>query len=197
MTDRFAIVPVPDNTDPPATAILVGPLDECLACISVATLNENLVAENERLSALAQSLDEREQALNARDEQSTQLVHKTVDAGTRIVDSFEKARALSMKRAEAEQQRRSRQRVAAMVDTWPDPDAPALASDEGELEVKHKPVIPGHDPGEEDDTEGDLPTELQEATPPTPGSSPLTSAKELGTPKDPKQTPQPISVSLW
>src|SRR6516225_6537054 len=103
MTQRYGIFEIAKDDTPVGGAFLVGPLDECLACISMAGLNEKLIETNEQLSARELALNEREQTFN---EQSTQLAHKLADSGTRIVDAFEKARAQSMKRAHAEQQRR-------------------------------------------------------------------------------------------
>jgi hypothetical protein len=139
MTDRFNIIPVKDHEPDHPEAIVTGPLSEMMACISVAALNEKLVALGEELAARARELDEREAQLN---ELATSIVDtgsRVADTGSRVADSFEKARALSVKREAAERERRDRQRVAAMLDALPDPDAPATLGDDGDLEIKHKP----------------------------------------------------------
>ena len=99
MAERYGIFEIAKDDTPVGGPYLVGPLSECLACISMAGFNEKLVETNEQLSARELALNKREQTFN---EQSTQLAHKLADSGTRIVDAFEKARAQSAKRAEAQ-----------------------------------------------------------------------------------------------
>jgi hypothetical protein len=113
------------------------------------------------------------------------------------MDSFEKQRAISEKRAHAEQQRRDRQRVAAYLDGLPDPDRP----DNGELTIKHKldPVEHGYtfDPDDPDTWPQD-----DEGPAAGPGAlvatRPTTDPAQLAYPpsRNTQQVPQPISVSL-
>jgi hypothetical protein len=121
MAERYGIFEIAKDDTPVGGPYLVGPLSECLACISMAGLNEKLIETNEQLSAREQALNEREQTFN---EQSTQLAHKLADSGTRIVDAFEKARAQSAKRAEAQRKRDEQRRVQRYMDELPDPDEP-------------------------------------------------------------------------
>jgi hypothetical protein len=183
---------------------LHGPTGEVIMTGSMNAIMERLPDTHARNDAEHSMLETAIKAVEAEelaDEARSVAARYLSDAITRLVDrldSFKKQRALSMKRQEAEQQRRDRQRVRSYIDALPDPDEPEPEpkDDEGELEIKHATLSPGQDP-ERDDVEGDLPRELQTATPPTPGTTPITSSAELGTPRDPKQTPQPISVSLW
>jgi hypothetical protein len=93
------------------------------------------------------------------------------------IDHFEKARALSMKRAEAEQQRRARHHVNAMLDQLPDPDDPTT-----------EPYI--KDRGERMATDQD-PNEILPPPRETPGPAP----GSLDYPPHP-QVASPVSISL-
>jgi hypothetical protein len=183
---------------------LYGPTGDVIMTGSMNAIMERLPdthARNDAEHSMLETAIKAAEAEERADEARSVAARYLSDAITRLVDrldSFEKQRALSMKRQEAEQQRRDRQRVRSYIDTWPDPEEPEPEpkDDEGELEP-HQPVDPEKYRPEQDDAEGDLPPEVMKTVPPSPGTTPLTSAAELGTPKDPKQTPQPISVSLW
>jgi hypothetical protein len=126
-------------------------------------------------------------------------LQQTIDACDRQnarLDHFEKQRAISEKRAHAEQQRRDRQRVAAYLDGLPDPDKP----DDGELTIHHKPDPAEHgytfDPDDPDtwgDDEGPAagPGALVE-TRPVPDPLDLAHPPSRAT----QQVPQPIAISL-
>jgi hypothetical protein len=125
MIDMFAIVPVPEGTPVPAEAILIGPLSECLACISVAQLNEQLLAASHRQH-------EREQAFT---DQSTKFINRLTDTANRLLtaaeiqeDSSKRARDHAAKRAEEEQQHRDEEEVREFMDGLPDPDNQDLYS---------------------------------------------------------------------
>jgi hypothetical protein len=167
---------------------LYGPTGEVIMTGSMSAIMERLPdtharndAEHSMLETAIKAVEAEERADEARGVAAQYLSDGITRLADRL-DSFEKARSLAAKRAEAEQQKRDRQRVQSYIDGLPDPDEPEQEpkADEGD-----------------DDAEGDLPTSLLPATPPTPGTTPITSSAELGTPKDPKQTPQPIFVSLW
>ena len=184
---------------------LYGPTGEVIMTGSMSAIMERLPDTHARNDAEHSMLETAIKAVEAEkraDEARSVAAQYLSDGITRLVDrldSFEKQRALSMKRQEAEQQRRDRQRIRSYIDASPDPDEPGRepkADEGGELEIKHATPSPGEVPGH-DDAEGDLPTSLLPDVPPNPGTTPITSPAELGTPKDPKQTPQPISVSLW
>jgi hypothetical protein len=198
MTQRFAIVPVPDHQSPPAEAILVGPLEECLGCISMGEYVE-------RMEARSAQLDAREAYLIDLGIKLTAVVpklNKIFDDEVQRRDSFEKQRAISAKRAEAEQKRRDRQRVAAYLDTLPDPDEPEpllpTKGDNGELTVLHKPdpVEHGyeHDPDDPDTWPQDDDTGLEAVS----ATRPTTAPAQLAYPpsRSTKQVPQPIAISL-
>ena len=207
-----------DDTPIGGGPFLTGPLSEVLACISMAGFNEKLVETNEQLSARELALNKREQTFN---EQSTQLAHKLADSGTRIVDTFEKQRALSMKRAHAEQQRREERRVQKYIDNeWHDAEEPyavdpkereaslrdatelpppgtSLENDDGDLEIKSAPSEEERYGPQDDEYPGDLPRELKKDVPAPSGSHVTPGLDPLGEPKRPRQIAQPTSVSLW
>jgi hypothetical protein len=143
---------------------------------------------------------------------------------TSRLDQFEKARAISAKRAEAERKARDAARVQRMLDELPDPDNPPystdpaerqaslrdqavegippakdpagaeLETDDGDLEIKHK-VDPERYGS--DEYPGDLPLELKKETPAPSGSYTDPDPDPLGGPPNPKQVTQPASTSLW
>jgi hypothetical protein len=191
MTEHYGIFEIAKDGSPVGSPILTGLLDECLACISVAQLNEQIVAASHRQT-------EREQLFA---EQSTKLVsqlsgvaEKLISASEVQADAFEKQRALSAKRAEAARIAEGKRRVQQYLDALPDPDGP---SQYPEPTLAPDPRSDPQNKGSADvDEEGDLPTELQKDTPPSLGKDPVLDPAELGYPPDPKQVPQPISISL-
>jgi hypothetical protein len=195
MTDqRYGIFEIAKDDAPVGGPYFTGPLDECLACLSMAELNEKLFETNEQLSAREQALNAREQTFN---EQSTQLAHKLADSGTRIVDTFEKQRALSMKRAHAEQQKRDRARVERYLDEeLPDPDQPNLYSiDPAERHASMRDqategIPPPADPAGaalKDAGLGEEVTTTERTADPA----------DLGHAPNPKQIAPPVAASFW
>jgi hypothetical protein len=72
---------------------------------------------------------EQQQALTAAQQEvaracAAQILADGITTLTHRMDAFEKERALSQKRAEAEAQRRDRERVQSYIDHLPDPDDP-------------------------------------------------------------------------
>src|SRR6516164_1331520 len=92
MTGRYGIFEIAKDETPIGKSKLTGPLDECLACISVAQLNERILATNQRQSAreIAQNQRDIEQ-----DEREEQLNERETDLSAREArqDTFDKQRA--------------------------------------------------------------------------------------------------------
>jgi hypothetical protein len=203
---RYGIFEIAKDDTPVGGPFLVGPLDECLACISMAALNENLLATNEQLSAREQILNEREQTFN---EQSTQLAHRLADSGTRIVDAFEKARAQSAKRAEAARKAAAQRQVQRYMDELPDPDAPSdpdepegqfYSTDPAERQAAMRDEeLEGAVPPPVDPTGASIGAVLKDAgleeevttTERTPDPA------DFGHVPDPKQVNPPVAASFW
>jgi len=109
---------------------LLNPTGEVIMTGSMNAIMERLPdthARNDALeSMLRTAIDavEAEERANVARAAATQILSDGITRLSARMDSFEKARAISQKRAEAEAQRRGRQRVAAMLDALPDPDQP-------------------------------------------------------------------------
>jgi hypothetical protein len=114
------------------------------------------------------------------------------------LDQFEKARSQSMKRAQAEQQKRDRARVQKYVDTeWDDPDEPdalySIDPTERQAEMGDQDpegIPPPADPAgavlKDAGLEGEVTT--TERTP---------DPEDLGHARDPKQVTPPVAASFW
>ena len=200
MPQRFAIVPVREHTSPPAEAIVVGSLDDVMEYIPQSM--SRLEAEQIR-DAVGQALDYARQVQQheaSLKEQITTFDDKCLTPIAARIDSFEKQRAISAKRAEAEQKRRDRQRVAAYIDGLPDIDEPEpllpAKGDNGELTIHHKPDPVEHgytyDPDDPDTWPQDDDMEAVSATRPTADPAQLAYPPSRST----KQVPQPIAISL-
>jgi hypothetical protein len=166
-------------TEPhPGTFRLFGPTGEVIMTGSMSAIMERLPDTKARKAALDDMLKIACDAVEAEeraDEARASVARSLCDGLTRLsarIDSFEKRLSLAAKRAEAARIAEGQRRVQQYLDALPDPEEP------------------------ETDEEGDLPTELQKDTPPSLGTDPVASPAELGGPKDPKQFPQPISISL-
>jgi hypothetical protein len=187
---QFAIVPVPAhpgyakdfvNSD----AILIGPMDEAMQSIrqSVAhTAMLRRIDEGERQAAATgrqQEQNRKQQILTFCD---------SVAKLSRRMDHYEAELAIKQQRAADKKatadEETTRQRIEAALDD--------LHSHEntGDLSPLH--------PKEEqqtDDEEGDLPRELEEGAPAPSGN--FAQPEDPASPHDPKQAPQPTSVSFW
>jgi hypothetical protein len=190
MSQLYALVPIPALKDAPDNAVMVGTLEGCLTGLDATPAHQELLDLRASIPPLLQQVKQ----FGADKEAFYGSLQQTIDACDRQharLDSFEKQRAISAKRAEAEQKRRDRQRVQAYLDTLPDPDGP----DVGELTIHHKvdPAERGYDPDDPDDPEtwqDDVGLEGSVTTRPTPDP------KNLGYLPDPKQISQPVSISL-
>ncbi len=212
--DRFAIVPVPAGTNPPANAILVGEMDILFACLPDTMANARAIEAihdgQEQLEVRAGDLDERTlQLLKDRNAQLSQRL-----------DAFEERCKARKQRADEEEQAR----IRAELDALPDPDNPdeyapggltpnAPTTPEHERRLAALRREPEHANGAPDhermaDIEGDrtdlaVPPELAPEAPQTdPGTEPLESMRlkdpaRYGYPADPPRATQtPASVSL-
>jgi hypothetical protein len=193
MTDdprQFALVPLPQPGHPAY---------DYVSTEALATGGEELVTEflgrviaEERLAQTAKE----QEIVAQQQEENRGAIAKALTGEITLLDTrrdtFEKQLALSEKRKVADRKRRDERRVQRMQDKEQrNANAlnPIAHPDEGELEVKRKVTPPpGEDPdyGEEDDAEGDLPTELMKDVPATPGTSPIagrpTPLKEISPP---------------
>jgi hypothetical protein len=117
-------------TDPAQTFKLYGPDGTIIAHGALSSVMEHLPDTHARNDALSTMLDTAVKQVEAeeRADEARACAAKILSDGiTQLasrMDAFEKQRAISMKRAHAEQQRRDRHRVAAMLDQLPDPDDP-------------------------------------------------------------------------
>jgi hypothetical protein len=120
---------------------LLNPTGEVIMTGSMNAIMERLPdthARNDALDSMLRTAVDAVEAEERANEARASAAQILSDGITRLsarIDSFEKARAISMKRAEAEQQRRDRQRVAAMLDALPDPDQP---SDPYSIDLKER-----------------------------------------------------------
>jgi hypothetical protein len=213
MTDRFAIVPVPDGQPLPPEAIMIGPLSEVLEYIRGTPARE-----------------EAEQRQIAREQQVADVANRVADIGAHFMDEIEALAAEKEEQVRLEAKRKADQERQATEDaaceeaamlreyleTHPDPNAPA---DDGELEINeppdkeryggpeieedaggvplaYPPIPTTYIKGTHDQT-GDLPAGVERRSPAPLGSDPVYDPAELAHAKDPKQVPQPTAVSLW
>jgi hypothetical protein len=178
---------------------LTGPAGEVIMTGSMSAIMERLPDTHACNDALSTMLDtavkqvEAEEKLEDARACATQILHDGITRLCARLDAFEKQRAISMKRAEAERQRRDQQRVQSYLDQLPDPDAPEPivypppgdltinepsplktnepVDDDGDLEIKHAVNPERYGPNENDDEgPGDLPRELEKDVPPLSGT---------------------------
>jgi hypothetical protein len=109
----------------PQTFKLYGPTGELIMHGALSQVMETLPDTKARSAALADMLKVAADSVAAEERadearaSAAQILSDGVLHLMHRLDSFEKHRALSAKRAEAERQRRDRQRVEAYKDTWP------------------------------------------------------------------------------
>jgi hypothetical protein len=96
------------------------------------------------------------------------------------------------------------ERQASMRDQDPegippakDPSGASLSSDDGDLEIKHAPAEEERYGPQDDEYPGDLPRELQKATPAPSGSYTDPKPDPEGGPGKRKQIAPPTAISLW
>jgi hypothetical protein len=220
MTDRFAIVPCPDGSPLPALAIMIGDLNEVMQFLPHTIAYQQL---EQRALGFVDQLDQRERKLSDGARVLTQSVGKFMDACGRLVEDAEARKAEQAQRKAEQAEQEEKQRIEDELAALPDPDAPddplGAAGDDDQLSI-HPAVDPErYGPGEDDaagepvkpvlsygkvptsyikkkDATGDLPEGLEMRAPSPLGTDPIYDPAELGRAKDPKQTPQPIDVSL-
>jgi hypothetical protein len=156
------------------------------------------------------ALEEAERQLANQQVQTAEVANRVAEIGAHFMDQVEaltvradKQRRLDAKR-KADQERHAQEDAARKeaaqlrdyLETHPEPGASTDATHHptGDLHAVD-PVE--HQDLEESDAEGDLPTELQKGAPPLSGNYVEPDPGDLGGPKDPKQVPQPVAVSLW
>jgi hypothetical protein len=188
----FALVPVPDAKSVPDNAVMWGTLEECLTGLDGTPSHQELLD----IQAAIPPVIEQVQQFQKDRQAFYGTLHQAIDAQNARLDAFEKQRAISMKRQEAEQKRRDRQRVQSYLDGLPDLDEPEPWPDNGELTIKHK-VDPKYLP--EDDaalstTLHDTALGLEAVT----ATRPTTDPAQLAYPpsRSTQQVPQPIAISL-
>jgi hypothetical protein len=194
---------------------LYGPSGDVIMTGSMNAIMERLPDTSARNDALSTMLDTAVKQVEAEEklEDARACVAQILADGiTRLsarLDQFEKQRALSMKRAEAQRKARDAARVQKYLDELPDIDDPTgilppaedptgteLENDDGDLTIKHA-VEPEKYGPQDDEYPGDQPRELKEGVPAPSGTATDPKPDPLGGPGDPKQVQQPISASLW
>ena len=197
MTDDpalFAIVPLPE----------LGPARDALLRDAIA------FGGSDELLRKFFACEEVERDLANQQAQTAEAASRIAEVGAHLMDMTEaltvradKQRRLDAKR-KADQERQAQEQAARQeatqlrdyLATNPEPRADITTfHPSGDLHsvdpVEHQDL--------EEDSEGDLPTELLKDTPPPSGIyvEPDPKSKDLGGPKDPKQVPQPVAVSFW
>jgi hypothetical protein len=144
--------------------------------------------------------------------QTAEVANRVAEVGAHLMDMTEaltvrqdKQRRLDAKR-KADQERRAQEdavraeqeQILQYLETHPEPGASTddTHQQSGELHALEPPDKEHLDPEVEVD-QGDLPNELEKGAPPLSGNYVEPDPEDLGGPKDPKQVPQPVAVSLW
>jgi hypothetical protein len=176
---------------------LYGPSGDVIMTGSMNAIMERLPDTHARNDALSTMLDtavkqvEAEECADAARACAAQILADGITRITHRLAQFEKQRALSAKRAEAQRKAEGQRRVQRYLDELPDiddPDPEPYSTDPKEREAELR---------EGDEGTGDLPRELQEKAPPLSGTFTEPAPDPLGGPEDPKQIQQPISASFW
>jgi hypothetical protein len=207
MTDRYAIVPIPDGPPPPE-AIVVGGLDEIMQFLPQTVAYHELES---RALGLVDQLTQREQAFSDGVRALTPAIDRFMDACSKLVDG-EEAQAAEQRREDAEDKARAEAaQLRDWLDAHPEPGASIDNTHQpgGELHALEPPDKEHLDPEGEDDaggvplSYGNLPSsyikgEAEDEPPGIGGATyPEPDPEDLGGPQDPKQVPQPTTVSLW
>jgi hypothetical protein len=198
---------------------LYGPSGEVIMTGSMNAILERLPDTHARNDALSTMLDTAVKAVEAEEQleearaTAAQILSDGITRITHRLDQFEKARAISAKRAEAARKEAEQRRVQRYLDQLPDPDLPddpeafgiippaqdptgTSLEDDGDLEIK-KAQDPERYGPTDDEGPGDLPRKLEQDVPPLSGSYTNPKPDPLGGPEKPKQVTQPISASFW
>jgi hypothetical protein len=180
---------------------LTGPAGDVIMTGSMSAIMERLpdtTARNDALSTMLDTAVKQVEAEERAEEARTCAAQILADGITHLttrLDAYEKQRALSMKRAEAQRKARDAARVQRMLDQLPDPDDP---DDLYPFDPKEREASQDQNP------EGVIPTPVD----PTGASLKDTGLEgsvafrqtpdpeDLGIVPDPKQVSQPISISL-
>jgi hypothetical protein len=198
--DRFAIVPIAPGPTPPE-AFVIGNMDQVMEFIPQS------VAREEAEQRLADQEKHAAEITRQQDEARTCALQILGDGLTRLnqrIDQYE-----ARKQERADQQRRDEvaaeaQRIEAMLDALPDPDAPdtetairdATGTPSGELHtvapVDKEPLDPDdpHTVTRVEALTGDMPKELAKGAPVEPGDYTPTSP-----PEGPYRTPASIGLT--
>jgi hypothetical protein len=141
MSDLFATVPLPPSGPEREAlmrdAILVGSQEEFFSYLPQTAAREEA---EQRLADQEERLQDQEQQQAETRACAAQILSDGVTRLCARLDVFEKQRALSAKRAEAERQRRDRQRVQSYLAQLPDPDDPDLDDPTGILPPAQDPT---------------------------------------------------------
>jgi hypothetical protein len=181
-------------TSPTGEVIMTGSMNAILERLPDTTARNDALDSMLKIACDAVEAEEKLEDARAC---ATKILHDGITRLSARMDAFEKARALSQKRAHAEQQRRDQQRVQAMLDQLPDPDDPEPHFfDRKEREASPADQDPeGIIPAPEDPTGASIDPDdvgLEGIT----ATRPTVDPKELGYPPPQKQVPQPVSISL-
>jgi hypothetical protein len=192
MTERFAIIPVPDSHPPPPEAIVIGSLAEVMGCISLSDTAQRLMDAEERLSNEKQQLVQLAQKLVGVVPHIENLIDTEEALETERIDKeTEQAR-----RDEEETERQEQKELQEYLDSLPDPDnpdAPAAYHPGGEL---HSIAAKDQDPQgiipDPRDPEGAV---LDQGLEGLVTKRPVVDPAELAHPETPAQR-NPVAISL-
>jgi hypothetical protein len=200
--ERFAMLPLPEpgmlRDEILRLAVVIGDWNEMLRYIP------NIVTREE---------------LEAQQRQTAEAASRVADIGVHLMDQVEalmvrqdKQRRLDAKR-KADQERRAQEQAACeeqaeilqYLAANPEPGGAPTGDPRAETDETHHPTGDLHALGPVDkerfdpeaDDQGALPRELLKGAPANSGNYVEPDLEELGSPKDPKQVPQPVAVSLW
>jgi hypothetical protein len=179
--------------DPDQQFKLFGPDGRLIANGSMSALTERVLdsksrAEAEQLvrdAALAEEkIAEQQEQEEALRERQVAAFCADVDRVAKRLDQLEQQREEAQARADEEEA----ERIRKEMDSWPDPDDPALYGPGGELHA----VAPS-DPGTAD--QGALPASLRKGAPPESGNYPTPDPADLEYPETQTQR-APVAVSM-
>ena len=169
--DLFAIVPVSSPGSAPANAIMVGgPLSSILENIPDTNARHDSIRAHQAAQIDAVATETKQKAIRAL---QIAAFADSVNTITRRLDAVERRRAARLKREAKAREYAEARRVQEILDALPSPDDPASYEhfNTGDLSTPLPPM--------NSDNEGDLPENLLQTTPPTPGNYPSSDPSEL------------------
>jgi hypothetical protein len=184
---RYAIIPIPPGPPPPNALMIGGPLSQVMQCIPDTIARRNSIRSLQAARLDAAVITQAQKATRALQVQS---FCDGVNQISARLDAVEKRRARKLRQIAAQQKADDEKQIADYLNTLPDPDNPPASYvyfNTGDLSTPLPPT--------NSDNEGDLPKNLLQTTPPTPGIYPSSDPSELGYPEQSKYRQMP-AISL-